>query len=210
MKTFIKNIIHLFSYIVSYIFNFKILVAINYLIDNVYSYSVKRSLLYAGKSFRVGFSAVIIGNKHINIGNGFFSHKRLRMEAITKYGNQSFNPQINIGDNVIINYDCHIGCINKIEIGNNVLIASRVFITDHFHGKIDYSELITPPTKRHLHSKGGIIIKDNVWIGEGAVILPNVTLGKNVIVGANSVVTKSFEENSVIGGIPAKLIRKLS
>jgi acetyltransferase-like isoleucine patch superfamily enzyme len=54
-----------------------------------------------------------------------------------------------------------------------------------------------------------VIIEDNVWIGEGAAIMPNVTIGSNSIIGANSVVTHSFPSNSVIGGIPAKLIKTL-
>ena len=59
-------------------------------------------------------------------------------------------------------------------------------------------------------SKGPVIIEDNVWIGEGVCVLPNVTIGRNSIVGANSVVTKSFSENSVIAGNPAKLIKVLN
>lgn len=66
-----------------------------------------------------------------------------------------------------------------------------------------------PSSKRKIISKGPVIIEDNVWIGEGVCIMPNVKIGKNSIVGANAVVTKSFPENSVIGGNPAKLIKTL-
>ena len=65
------------------------------------------------------------------------------------------------------------------------------------------------PNKRNLISKGPVKIENNVWIGEGACILPNVTIGANSIVGANSVVTKSFPTNSIIGGVPAKLIKEI-
>ena len=70
-------------------------------------------------------------------------------------------------------------------------------------------EINIPPIKRSLFSKGPVIIGNNVWIGSGVIILPNVTIGDNCILGANSVVTKSFEKNSVIAGNPARLIKTL-
>ena len=54
-----------------------------------------------------------------------------------------------------------------------------------------------------------MIIKDNVWIGEGVAIMPNVRIGKNAIIGANAVVTKDVPENTVVGGNPAKIIKQL-
>ncbi|MBO1922991.1 acyltransferase [Thiomicrorhabdus sp. 6S3-12] len=114
-----------------------------------------------------------------------------------------------IGDNVSINFNCHIGCVNKILIGNNVLIASNVFITDHSHGSINEADLEKPPKDRALVSKGAVIIEDNVWIGDGVSIFANVTIGKNSIIGANSVVTKSIPENCVAVGTPAQVIKNL-
>ena len=94
-----------------------------------------------------------------------------------------------------------------VFIGDNVLIGSNVLITDHQHGLNDLKTLKIPPSKRSLISKGDVVIENNVWIGENAVIIPGVRIGKNSIVGANSVVTKSFKNNSIIGGVPAKLIK---
>ena len=149
------------------------------------------------------------GGKYIETGNNVDFDQRLCLEAIDFFLNDNFKPIIVFGDNVSIQKDCHIGAINKIIIGNNVLIASKVYISDHSHGEINIDALKNPPAKRKLFSKGPVIIEDNVWIGEGVVILPNVTLGENTIVGANSVVTKAFPKNSVVAGNPAILIRKL-
>jgi acetyltransferase-like isoleucine patch superfamily enzyme len=122
---------------------------------------------------------------------------------------QAFNPRVVIGNGVAINYDCHIGCVNRIEIGNNVLIASKVHITDHSHGAVDKTALATPPARRTLISKGPVIIEDNVWIGEGAVVLAGVRIGRNSIIGANAVVTKDVPADCVAGGIPARVIKRL-
>jgi acetyltransferase-like isoleucine patch superfamily enzyme len=147
--------------------------------------------------------------QYISIGDGFSALDNLRLEAWDAYADQSFEPELVIGNNVCFNTDIHIGCINKVHIGNNVLLASRIYISDHSHGEISKEALHLPPIQRRLISKGPVIIEDNVWIGEGVSILPGVIIGKNTIVGTNAVVTKSFPANSVIAGNPAKLIRTL-
>jgi len=163
------------------------------------------------KKVGVGFSITgkyqIMNPKYISIGDNFFSLHSLRIEAWDTYQGEKFSPEIIIGDNVCMNTDCHIGCINKVVIGNNVLMASRIYISDHSHGKISKEALELPPAKRKLYSRGPVIIEDNVWIGEGVCILPGVTVGKNSIIGANSVVTKSIPPNSIIAGIPAIILQ---
>lgn len=144
---------------------------------------------------------------YITIGDNFSSLYNLRLEAWDEYMGKKFTPELKIGNNVSLNTDVHIGCINRVVIGDNVLMASRIYISDHSHGDINMESLLLPPVNRTLFSKGPVIIEDNVWIGEGVCILPGVRLGKNTIVGANSVVTKSFGPNSVIAGIPAKCIK---
>lgn len=152
----------------------------------------------------------IMNPKYISIGKNFNALYNLRIEAWDEYMGESFSPEIIIGDNVNFNTDCHIGCINKVTIGNNVLLASRIYISDHFHGKISGEESLISPAKRKLYSKGPVIIKDNVWIGEGVCVMPGVTIGENSIIGANAVVTKDIPANCVASGVPAKVLKHLS
>ncbi|SDP56875.1 transferase hexapeptide (six repeat-containing protein) [Mucilaginibacter sp. OK268] len=176
-----------------------------------YSGFLKPSFKKCGSGFYAEYPLRIIGSEYISIGKSFSSYPNTRIEVFNTENAVLINkPELTIGDNVNIIYDCHLGCINKVIIGNNVLIASKVFITDHYHGEIDAVAIMSPPAKREIYSKGAVIIEDNVWIGEGVAIMPNVTIGKNSIIGANAVVTKSFPPNSVIGGVPARLLKTLN
>lgn len=148
------------------------------------------------------------GGQKIIIGNNFYCYWGVRIETYSCHNGMKFNPQIIIGNNVSINPDCHIGAINRIEIHDGVLMASRVFITDHFHGKINREELLVSPQKRILFAKGTVIIKKNAWLGEGVAVMPGVTIGENSVIGANAVVTKDIPDNSIAVGIPAKVIKQ--
>jgi acetyltransferase-like isoleucine patch superfamily enzyme len=163
-----------------------------------------------GSKSHFQFPFLVKNPQYITIGDNFYSLYNLRLEAWDEYENQKFKPEIIIGNNVVLNSDCHIGCINRVQIGNNVMMASRVYISDHFHGNISSEDLNFSPAKRKLSSKGGISIGDNVWIGEGVCIMPGVHIGANAIIGANAVVTKNVPENAVVGGIPAKNLKLLS
>lgn len=160
------------------------------------------------KNWNVGPMSIMSGAQFTKIGENFRAGRAFRLEVIDRYENQIFTPSLVIGKNVCVQDFCHIGCIDNIVIGDGTLIASKVFITDHFHGNITSEDLKNVPEKRPLSHKP-VKIGQNVWIGDGACILPGVILGDNVIVGANAVVTHSFEADSIIAGCPAKLIRKL-
>ncbi|WHF51422.1 acyltransferase [Chryseobacterium gotjawalense] len=176
--------------------------------DNLYKF--KDRFLTAGDSLYLGKDYKILNPEYIRLGDSFAAKERFRMEAIITYEDQKFTPEIIIGNNVTFNNDCHIGCISKVKIEDNCLFASRVYISDHDHGATNLESLKLPPAKRPLQSKGDVTIKKNVWVGEGVAILSGVTIGENCIVAANSVVTKSFPANVVIGGIPAKIIKSIN
>lgn len=113
------------------------------------------------------------------------------------------NALINIGDNTRIHGSC-IHAFEKIEIGNNCLIAANCQIIDSNGHALEKnkrfsSQGFTSPIK----------IGNNVWIGTGCIILPGVSIGDGSIVAAGSVVTKSIPENCIYGGNPAKFIRKI-
>lgn len=182
-------------------------------IKNLAEYSAwcinARGFASVGEASYFRSPARIYNPKFITIGSSVTAEPGLVIEAFSEFAGDSFNPRITIGDRASFGYHCHVGCINEVAIGNDVLIASRVFISDHSHGSSHDLDLDIPPARRRLFSKGAIRIGCNVWIGEGVSILPGVTIGNNSIVGANSVVTHDVPENSVFAGTPARLIKRL-
>jgi acetyltransferase-like isoleucine patch superfamily enzyme len=93
-----------------------------------------------------------------------------------------------------------------VVIGSNVLIADRVFITDADH---KFAAINTPISLQGDSFRGAVSLLDGCWIGIGAVILPGVTVGRNSVVAANTVVTKDVPDFTIVSGIPAKIIKKL-
>lgn len=161
----------------------------------------------SGKAF-LEIPFTVIGHQYIQF-ESFSSRPGLRIECWDKYMGQSFKPRIVIGKNVSFNFRCHIGAINEIIIGDNVLIGSNVLITDHGHGDTSIDNLFIAPQLRTLFSKGRVIIEDNVWIGENVCILPNVTIGMGTVIAAGSVVTHSVPAHSIVAGVPARIMKSL-
>lgn len=98
-----------------------------------------------------------------------------------------------------INHNISIECFKKIEVGKNVCISDNVQIRDSDNHLIKGKE--SEATKP-------IIIKDNVWIGMGVIILKGVTIGEGAIVAAGAVVNKDVPPHTLVGGVPAKIIRE--
>lgn len=157
---------------------------------------------------------MISGHKNISLGFNFRAGLSLRLEAITSYHKQHFKPNLIIGDNVFINDYVHIGCVNYIKIGNNVLMASKIYIGDHNHGYYGakdaalHEKVDVPPSDRLLSKNLSIIIEDNVWVGESVSILPGSFIGRGAIIGANSVVNGVIPPSTIAVGNPALVVKK--
>jgi lipopolysaccharide O-acetyltransferase len=150
----------------------------------------------------------IRNRRYIKIGPRFTTGVGCRIEASPSDKNNK--ACIVIGSNVQINDYVHIGAINSVVIGDNVLIASKIYISDHNHGSYTIQKSDHPmsiPINRECNSSP-VFIEDCVWLGESVSVLPGVVIGKGTIIGANSVVTKSIPPYSIAVGIPAKVIKK--
>jgi len=169
-------------------------------------FSLALSKAYFPSARIVRFPFYIRKEGKLKIGNGFSANAGL---VIDIYGQES---QLIIGDNVMANYRLHIGSAKYIKIGSNTLFGSDCTVMDHSHGGYKgkfHSDPSIPPVKRDLVSSP-IVIGNNCWFGDRVFIMPGVTIGDGVVVGAGSIVTKDIPANSLVVGAPAKIIKKFS
>lgn len=168
-----------------------------------------KTKLFFPKARIIRFPIDIRGKKFIQIEEGFTTGVGCRVEAYPQ-GNYK---TLFIGENFQMNDYVHITAMESVKIGNNVLLASKIYISDCLHGSYagdeNDSNPNTPPNDRPLSSKP-VVIEDNVWLGEFVSVLPGVTIGKGTIVGANSVVSKSLPPYVIAVGTPAKPIKKFN
>ena len=155
--------------------------------------------------------AYIRGARWIEIQPGFTTGPGVRLDAIPL--RKDGPPVIVIGRDVQVNDYVHIAAVSSVVIGDRVLIASKVFISDHNHGCYsgleEQSHPAQPPLERTLHVRP-VRIEEDVWIGEGVSVLPGVTIGKGAVVGAASVVTRNVPAYAIAVGSPARVVKQFN
>ena len=182
----------------------------------IYSYYQKLKLI--SKNIKFGKNTVFYGSPIVsNVLNSFITIGDNVVLCSSNAGNpiginhpvilKTLTPEsrIFIDDNSGLS-GTSICSAKSIKIGKNCLIGANVTITDYdFHA-------VSPNNRRYNTNKkdigcAPIVIEDNVWLGMNVIVLKGVTIGKNSVVAAGSIVTKSIPENSIAGGNPARLIR---
>ena len=138
-----------------------------------------RPLLLRWSGVAIGESTVILSGIHVSPG------------------------KLSIGDEVFIYTDCRLACGGSIYIGNYCQIGARVSFETVSH------QLAPVENGRRPSDPASIMVEDNVWIGSGAILLPGVTIGEGSVVAAGAVVTNDVEPYSIVGGVPAQMIRVL-
>ena len=151
------------------------------------------------------------GRRWIDFGENLTCGRGLRIDALGDPASAA--PLIHIGANVEMNDYVHIGAIESVTIGDRVLIASKVFITDHEHGGYGkagvHSVPDIAPSKRPLVALP-VVIEDDVWLGEFVSVLPGVRIGKGSVIGTMSTVTQDIPPYSIAVGSPARVIKRFN
>ena len=135
------------------------------------------------------------GDSCVYVGSGNIFDRNFRVDAA--------GGLLSIGSGNFFNENVKIVCMEKIEIGNNCLIADSVHFYDHDHRYDDMDKLI----RGQGYRRSPIIVGSNVWIGARAIILKGVKIGSGAVIAAGSIVTHDVPENAVAGGVPAKVLK---
>lgn len=147
---------------------------------------------------------IVITPQYLECGKNVYIGPHARLEGVSRYNGAYFVPLIKLEEGVSIQQNLHLTCAHSITIGKNTAIAANVTITDIHHPYVDIN---TPIEKQNIEV-GFVRIGEDSKIYNNAVILPNVTIGKHVTVGANSVVNTDIPDYCVAVGIPAKITKK--
>ena len=168
----------------------------------------KRACLRHCSRMSLGRTVTIESNVHISAltksGIEIGNNVTIKANTIIDSGLiQDIGEGLVIGNDVGISQNCFIQISGKVIIGNNVIIGpgTSIFSENHNHGDLEIKI-----NKQGVVRKG-VTICDGAWIGSGVIVLDGVTIGESSIVAAGAVVTKSVPAFSIVGGVPAKLIR---
>lgn len=167
----------------------------------LYMLYVRSRVNSVGKRAVVNPPITLYSPQQISIGDRTVIREHCWLNAARSEGSE---PSLKIGSDCYIGRFGHINAARSVTIENKVLIADRVYISDYDH---DFSDLATPVIDQGIRGKGPIVLREGCWIGIGSVILSGVTVGKNAVVGANSVVNRDVPDYAIVVGSPAKVVR---
>jgi acetyltransferase-like isoleucine patch superfamily enzyme len=167
------------------------------------------SQIQFGNHFSIGASANIgthviikcLSKKGVVIGDNFTLRDSSKIDCIGVLADPS--EGLSVGNNVGISENCFIQVRGFLEIGDDVIIGPNSLIITENH---NFSDSTTPVRSQGSNRKG-VVIGSNVWIGASCTVLDGVNVGKNAIIAAGAVVVSDVPANSIVGGIPAKLIK---
>lgn len=173
------------------------------------SYRIFKAPYYKIKLGKIGSRSKLIhpkieGHKRIFIGSDVYLSDKTWLACFPLTGND--DCKLVIGDGTYVGRFCHFYATSKIEIGKKVLIADKVYLADNMHG---FTDIKTPVIDQPVKQAKEVVIGDGAWLGESVCVI-GAKVGKQSVVGANSVVTKDIPDYCVAVGAPAKIIKRFS
>lgn len=163
--------------------------------------------VYKGQLGSLGARARLLQTKlegagNIHIGPRVYINSRGWLACLPLTGNAQCS--LRIGEGTYVGRFCHFYATSRIEIGKKVLIADKVYLSDNLHG---YKDIHVPVIDQAVEQLAPVIIKDGAWLGENVCVV-GASVGKNSVIGANSVVTRDIPDYCVAAGAPARIIKR--
>lgn len=159
----------------------------------------------------LGHGSRVIGSRHISVEGRAYINRYAWIEAVHTFRGQEFKPVIKIGRGFSASDRLHISCTHRVEIGDDCLFGSGVYISDHNHGSYRGPKQSAPteaPVERTLLSTGPVTIGSNVWVGDNVVIVGPVIIGDGAVIGANSVVKSDIPRDVIAAGAPTRVLKQ--
>ena len=165
----------------------------------------------SGRSISIGRNFWVDAPKLIRLGDDVSIAHDVTLRALTSYPWSNppvmFTPSIRLGDRVFINFYSELSAVESIELEDDVMIGPGCFITDNSH---TFTEAESPARAHPVQYLGPVRIGKGTWIGAHSVVLGNVTIGRHMIVAANSIVNKDLPDYVIAAGAPAKVIKRFN
>jgi acetyltransferase-like isoleucine patch superfamily enzyme len=179
----------------------------------VYTIEGKIAAYWVGwKKSYLGRGSRVIGTRLISVGDKLSVGRYAWIQVVLETNDRDA-PVIKLGRGFHASERLHISAVNQVEIGDNCLFGSCVYISDHNHGSYKGEEQSHPselPVERKLVSHGPVIIGANVWVGDNVTIVGPVRIGDGAVVGANSVVVHDVPDNVIVAGVPATIVKQFN
>jgi acetyltransferase-like isoleucine patch superfamily enzyme len=145
----------------------------------------------------------VAGAEHIRIGSGVWVGAGCWLHSVRP---DADGVVLELGDGTNLAGNCTLAAAASIRLGAHVLLARGVYIADHSHAFGDREQ---PIILQGIDRVAPIVVEDGCWLGQNVVVCPGVRIGRNAVIGANSVVTRDVPERCVAVGAPARVIRHL-
>ena len=169
----------------------------------LFSLSVSGSFASFGSSSVIQPPVRLVGERRIALGSGVYVGAGSWLQTLPGADD---SVAISIGDRASFAGMCVLSAVSSIRIGDDVSVARGVYVADHAHA---YDQVGVPIQYQGVTGIAPIEIADGAWLGENAVVLPGVRIGRGAVVSANSVVTRDVPDDAVVAGSPARVIRRL-
>ena len=175
---------------------------INKIFTFIYSFSFKK----LGHKSVLSVPFLVEGAKYISIDKKVYVRSNAWMSALSQENNKSDDVKLSIGESTYIGRNAHIVALKNIRIGKNVLIGDNVYIADNYHV---FDRFDLPYKDQGIGFKSEVVVGDGSWVGENVCIISS-KIGKQCIVGANSLVIDDVPDYTMVVGSPARIIKKFN
>ena len=172
--------------------------------DKIFTFLYRFSFKELASKSTLSMPFSVEGARYIVIKKEVFIKPNAWFLALNQFDSNSTDTKLSLGEGTYIGRNAHIVSLKSIRIGKNVLMGDNVYIADNFH-RFDRVDL--PYKEQGVGFKAEVEIGDGTWIGENVCIISS-TIGKQCVVGANSLVINDVPDYSMVAGTPARVIKK--